>query len=363
VTVDQANLVSLIPLERSASVRRHLPAVDEKGWMLPNFVVGPENELLRFLFDESQIRRLKELSPVVLYGEKSLGKTALSITLAVRWARLTRLRPLSFATGVSFAADYAAAVEIDDIDSFRRRYRECQLLLIDDLDPLMEKPAAQLELVHTLDVMAEAAKPVIFTANRLPASLAGIVASLASRLSGGLSIALQRPGLQSRSAIISTLVAQCDSLLDAEELIEFCMRYASKPLRASDLQSIVLLAMQNKTASGSIDYAVVSLLANQLFTGSGPSLLNIAKIVSRKLRIRLSEMRGATRLASVVRARSLAIYLARKLTPCSLLQIGEFFGGRDHSTVIHACRKTEKLIESDPELAAIAIDIQSELLS
>jgi chromosomal replication initiator protein len=74
-------------------------------------------------------------------------------------------------------------------------------------------------------------------------------------------------------------------------------------------------------------------------------------------------MRGATRLASVVRARSLAIYLARKLTPCSLLQIGEFFGGRDHSTVIHACRKTEKLIESDPELAAIAIDIQSELLS
>ena len=93
--VDQPIITSRIALERPASIRRHLPlASDNLGWMLPDFIVGPENLTLRYLFDNASIARLQELSPIVLYGENNVGKTALSITLAVTWSWLTSLRPL-----------------------------------------------------------------------------------------------------------------------------------------------------------------------------------------------------------------------------------------------------------------------------
>jgi chromosomal replication initiation ATPase DnaA len=117
--------------------------------MLPEYIVGPENETLRYLFGDSSLGHLEQLSPIVFYGDKEVGKTALSITLAVSWARSTSLRPLCFTNGKSFVADFSAAVEIDDLDSFRSRHRACKLLLIDDLEDLAQAPASQIELVAT----------------------------------------------------------------------------------------------------------------------------------------------------------------------------------------------------------------------
>jgi chromosomal replication initiator protein len=103
-------------------------------------------------------------------------------------------------------------------------------------------------------------------------------------------------------------------------------------------------------------------LALQLFSGQSPSLPTIAKVVARRMQVRLVELRGATRQANIVRARGLAILLSRKLTSASLQKIGEFFGGRDHSTIIHACRKTEQLLNSDTELANLLQEVQAEVL-
>jgi chromosomal replication initiator protein len=362
VIVDPAKSVSKIPLERPASVRRHLPMASDKGWMLPDYVVGPENDALLYLFDDNNIRQLANLSPVVLYGELNTGKTALSVTLAVRWSRLSGLRPLSFATAPNYASDYSSSVEIDDLSSFRKRHRECQLLLIDDVELLARSNASQLELVHNLDALAESSRPVILTVNRLPSGVRGLCSALTSRLAGGLSISLLPPGIETRQEIVRSLIANLDPKLPTDELVSFCARFSPERLTAPDLLKIVSLAAQHRTATGSLDLNVLALLAAQLFHENVPTVSSIAKVVARKMHVRLAEMRGATREANIVRARGLAIVLARKLTSASLHQIGEFFGNRDHSTIIHACRKTEKLIESDTELANLLLEAQSELL-
>lgn len=354
--------ITRIALERPASIRRLLPALTD-GWILPDYLVGSENKPLLYLFDDKSIESLATLSPVVLYGDKHLGKTPLAITLAVRWSRLSKLRPLCFTTGSAFVDDYAAAVEIDDIDSFRHRHRECKMLVIDDLDQLLNKLTAQDELAATLDYHAANGQPVILTAHRLPASLKGLKSSLVSRLSSGFSLGLAKPAPETRDELVRLLVRACDCGLPEDDLVALTSQLThTDPLSAFELRYIVTLAQQNMSSTKSVDLSVVALLARQLLRGDAPSILAIAKAVARRMRVKLVDLRGSTRQANIVRARGLAILLSRKLTPSSLQQIGQYFGGRDHSTILHAFRKAERLLDSDTELANLARDIQTEIL-
>jgi chromosomal replication initiator protein len=329
--------------------------------MVADFEVGDENSGLRYLFEDDTIRDLSSLSPVVFFGEDGTGKTALSLTLAVRWARLTLARPLCFSSGESFAQDYAAAIEIDDLESFHSRYRQCKLLIIDSLERLSEKAAAQDELVSTLDVLAKLQAPVIVSCNKLPASVRRMKPALASRLSAGFSIELSRPGKETRRALVASLIQAIDRSLPTEQICDFCSEL-DRP-SAYDLKSVVTIAHQSKTSSGSVDFDVMSQLVRQHLSGTHLSVPEIAKVVARRLRVKLSDMRGSTRHANIVRARGLAILLSRNLTSASLQQIGHYFGDRDHSTILHAFRKTNRLLSSDAELSKALADAHSELIA
>lgn len=361
VTADQLNADTLIALEKSASIKRQLPSVLGDDWLLPNFVVGPGNRGVSYLFDEATVTNLAGISPVVFCGEKGVGKSALAITLAVRWARISRSRPLLFTTGSAFAADYAAAVEIDDISSFRAKHRSCKLLVLDSLDPLLSKPAAQEELSHTIDALAIDAAPVIVTASQLPAAQSGIRPSLASRLSSGFSLPLSRPCPAATLGIVNALAERSSKKLPVTDLVKVC-RSLDQPLKAAEIGSVVKVAEQNIDEHGQLDLVLVSQLARQLFSSDALTIQAIARLVARKMRVKLTDMRGSTREASIVRARGVAILLARKLTPCSLQEIGQFFGGRDHSTVLHAFRKTTGLADSDLEISTALAEIQAQLL-
>jgi chromosomal replication initiation ATPase DnaA len=257
VIVDPPSVISRISLERPASIRRHLPLASHLGWLLPEFLVGPENQTLRFLFDQASIGKLEQLSPIVLYGDKEVGKTALSITLAVTWARLTSLRPLCFTTGREFASDYGAAVEIDDVASFRQRHRTCKLLLIDDLEGLASAPASQGELVSTLDVMQQNNQPVIVTVHRLPSTVTGLCSALASRLAGGLSVPLSKPLSGTLQELVPALVQHIDPQLPSAQLVDVCLKFSSRNLSAVDVQKVVTIAAQNKHLNGSVDLEIV----------------------------------------------------------------------------------------------------------
>ncbi len=353
--------VTRIPLERPASIRRHLPSLDDNGWLLADYFVGEENAGLRHLFDESTIRGLHELSPIVLYGEQDTGKTALAITLAVRWSRMTRSRPLHFTTGKAFASEFVAALEIDDTNSFRQRYRRCKLLVIDDLETLGSNGATLTEMANTLDGLADASAPVIVSVDRLPATVDSLSSALISRLSAGFSTALHRPGSGTQRAILEAFANDFDDSLSVDDIHRFASSL-DRSLRIQELKTIVTVFHQQRQSNGSVDLNVVGQLVRQLLDSQGLSIAGIAKVVARKMRVKLSDMRGSTREASIVRARGLAIVLGRRLTSTSLQQIGEFFGGRDHSTVLHAYRKTDKLLESDNELSKTLAAVQTELL-
>ncbi len=328
---------------------------------MSEYVFGDENASLRYLFDQEALNDLGKKSPIVLYGEKASGKTAIAITLAVCWARQTKARPLCFTTGSAFAKDFAAAVEIDDVSSFRSRFRSCKLMILDDLEPISLKSAAQLELAQTIDQLLADDAPILVTSGTLPAALDRIDARLSSRLSAGFSTRLFKPGPAAQRAILTQLVKDIDPELNTDELTRLTASL-SQPLNALDLKTIVTIAHQNRGPQGQIDVVTVGRLVAQYLAGNSLTVGRIAKSVARKMRVKLSDMRGSTRQANIVRARGLAILLARKLTPSSLQQIGQFFGGRDHSTILHACRKTLTLVESDPELAKALSDVQAELL-
>lgn len=329
--------------------------------MIPQFVVGPENEQLRYLFSDEQLGQLANLSPIVLYGDSGTGKTALAVTLAVCWSRQSLQRPLTFTTGSRFADDFVEALQADDIEHFRRRHRRCKLLVLDDLEPLSTKPASQEELVNTLDALSENGRPVIITMKRLPSSIRAIRPALASRLSGGLSIELQHPGSLARSAIVRELIRLTDPALPVDDLQAF-FGSVNHQFKVRQLRDIVSLASQQRKLKGQIDFAQLRMFQQQLLIESAPKLVTIAKSVARRFQVRLNDMRGPTRLANVVRARGLAILLARKLTTLSLQDIGKFFGDRDHSTVIHASRKIQQLVDQDVDLALALCELQQDLL-
>jgi chromosomal replication initiator protein len=352
--------IKLIPLEQPASVRRLQTVTDERGWILPSYCVGPENHSLEYLFAESQISELAKLSPVLLFGSKGVGKSCLAITLAVQWSRVISARPLHFTTGEGFCRDYEAAIEIDDIEHFRNRHRRCKLLVIDDLEFVFSKVAAQEELIATLDALAADERPVILSLSRLPAPESGVVPALASRLVAGYSIELLPPSLITADEILRLLVKRIDPELPLADLVKFTRQQAS-PLNARDLDAFVNLASQHRKISGFVDRNVIASIAEQVSTGTVPTVASIAKAVGRRMGIKLNELRGSTRQSKVVRARSLAILLSRRMTTLSLQHIGEYFGGRDHSTVLHSCRKIDKLLESDSELAAAKNDVEIEL--
>lgn len=324
--------------------------------------VGPENDGLRFLFEADRLLELEQISPIFLYGEPALGKTALAITLAVRWSRATDQRPLAITTGEQFCNEYAAAVEIDDIDAFRQKYRLCKMLVLDGLAALAGKYAAQDELAATLDALEATGRPSLVTNAVLPAAVKGIKASLASRLCAGYSLQLRRPSRIARRHLIESLVAKLDPLLPIEQLLSIVENLPSSDLSPLEIRDLVRIAHQNRSASGMFNTTIVTSLMNQQLRGLAPNISNIAKSVCRKMHVKLLDVRGSSRQARIVRARSVSIYLARKLTTLSLLQIGEYFSGRDHSTILHSINKIDSLMQTDGQLANLCRDVEAELV-
>lgn len=348
-----------IELKTPATGARRRQAVADRP-LLPHFFAGPENRLAAFVCGgrESIVGRG---NPLLLIGPSGSGKSALAATLAAAEAEHHRAGKVLWLPAIDFARRYAEAVDGDDVEHFRRPFSEADILLLDDVHLIADKIAAQEELASRLAERLDAGRVTILTCRRLPTEIRGFRPLLASRMLPGLAISVAPPGDQTRRVLLRGLADEAGLSLD-DCLLELLAAGLPGGLSAPRLAAAVQhLRLWCRNAEGPVTNEAIQAAINAASSQNEPTIPAIAGAVARRFKLRTSDLKGPTRRQQVVRARALAMFLGRKLTDRSLQQIGDYFGGRDHTTVLHACRKTESLLSENPELSRAADEVTETL--
>ena len=250
-----------------------------------------------------------------------------------------------------FMLDFVAAIRANDTIGFKHRLRAADLLLIDDVQFIAGKESTQEEFFHTMNEIITAGRRLVITSDRAPQDLDGIAPRILSRLSWGLVADVNAPDLELRMNIIAKKLEALPDVEMPDEVANFLARRISSNVR--ELEGALNRIAAYSTMTGrAIDLAFTEeVLANVLRANQRRiSVDEIQTRVAEHYRIRKAEMTSARRSREVARPRQVAMYLAKQLTPRSLPDIGRRFGGRDHTTVIHAVKQIEKLRAADPEL-------------
>ncbi len=355
------NGVFRIPLSGKQPAPRRGPAnapPDQPG--LGDFIAGPENGLAAVAVHAVLEEPASSYNPLVLYGASGTGKTHLARGMFQQWKRRRLGAPAVWTTAVDFARAYADAIEAQSLDEFRARHRAAALLVVEDLAEIATKDAAQQELLRTLDAVLEQGGKILVTLSAAPNQTPSLLPGLASRLSAGLTVPVVPPAAATRLVVIEELAANRGVQLAPEAARLLAERLAATvPQLAGAIVQLDAAKVRDDDAIGTEQ--VLALLEERA-AATAPSLRGIAALTARYFALKVAELKSPSRQRAVVTARSIAMYLARQLTGKSLKQIGAYFGGRDHTTVLHGCRKLQKLAEADPGTQQAILHLRGKLV-
>jgi chromosomal replication initiator protein len=325
----------------------------EPRYTFDSFVVGKANEVAY-----NAARTLAEGGPVVfnplfLHGGTGLGKTHLMHAIGQEFLARNPGARVVYMSAEKFMFEFVAAMRAKDTFSFKQWLRAADVLLIDDVQFIAGKESTQEEFFHTMNELISAGRRLVISADRSPQDLDGIESRILSRLSWGLVADVNPADFELRLNIIVKKLESMPQATVPEDVVMFLARRISANVRELEgaLNRVVAYAMlSGKPIDIEFTQATLAdlLRANQRRV----TIDEIQRRVSDHYRIRQAEMSSARRAREVARPRQIAMYLAKQLTPRSLPEIGRRFGGRDHTTVIHAVRQIEKLRQTDAELDA-----------
>jgi len=357
---------------RRRDVPRTLP-------ILPYFITGEENRLTTFV-SQSISRVLPDGNPILITGPSGSGKTSIVIHLAAQICQFRATKPAQFAdekvnneqsdhptidvlytTANDFHREYTENVAADVLQTMRDKINRASVWIVEDLHHLQDKVSSQQELSLRLEARTLTEKPTLLTSHSRPHDVQGFKADFCSRCVGGLSLPLTLPGYDAKKQIITELMIKHDVDASKDFSRVLLTRLDSEiPVRSLEavIRSIKLWCTTNQSEPelDALEYAIESSSRERDL-----SLNRINAVVAKHFKLKRSELRSHSRKQTLVRARSLAMLVARQLTDQTMLQIGNYFGGRDHTTVLHALRSTENRLREDSQLSDALETIKRQL--
>ncbi|ETW93917.1 MAG: hypothetical protein ETSY2_50570 [Candidatus Entotheonella gemina] len=293
-------------------------------------------------------------NPLFIYGGSGLGKTHLLRAIGEHVQQRAASRRVAYLPAERFVSDWVHHLQHNRTADFRQHYRQVDMLLVDDIQYLAGKPRAQEEFFHTFNALVEANRYIVLTSDRLPQDIAPLDPRLRSRFAAGLMAEMQPPDLETRLAILQRKAAAHDLVLspDVAMLIATQIRTNVPDLEVA-LARLTAYASLYNLAEVTTDMADTMLAQFFAERAEAITAARIQSAVAERLELNVSHLRSKDRRRAVAFARQVAMYLCRELTDASLPEIGRAFGGKDHSTVLHACAKIAGLEETDEDVARL----------
>jgi chromosomal replication initiator protein len=316
-----------------------------------NFVVGANNGFAHAAALAVAERGVSSYNPLFIYGGVGLGKTHLTQAIGHRYLDTHDGHRVIYVTSEQFVNSFIDATMKNRHGEFRNHYRGADLLLVDDIHFLIGKERTQVEFFHTFNHLHQYARQIVVSSDRPPKELAALMERLRSRFEWGLTVDIEPPDLEMRMAILKKKAQDFQLETDTDVLVYVAERIQSN---IRELEGVLLrLRAYQRLHNRSIDLATAKGILGHLLVGQIGSRVNfdsILEAVCDYFGVKVNDLIGTCRMKKFAYPRHVAQYLCRELAGLSFPEIGARFGGKDHSTVLHACRKIDGLMKSDPNV-------------
>lgn len=322
-----------------------------ESFLFETFVEGKSNQLALAAARQVAQNPGGSYNPLFIYGGVGLGKTHLMHAVGNHLIAANPGARVVYLHSERFVADMVKALQLNAINEFKRYYRSVDALLIDDIQFFARKDRSQEEFFHTFNALLEGGRQMILTSDRYPKEIDGVEERLKSRFGWGLTVAVEPPDLETRVAILLRKAEQAGVLLPSDVAFFMAQRIQANVRELEGALKRVIASAHFTGRTINVDFVRETLkdllaLQDKLVTAE-----NIQRTVADYYKLKLSDLLSKRRSRSVARPRQMAMYLAKQLTTRSLPEIGEAFGGRDHTTVLHACRTIKALQETSHDIA------------
>ena len=312
------------------------------------FVVGSNNQMAHAAAMAVAQAPAQAYNPLFIYGDTGLGKTHLMHAIGHAILGNNPDARVAYLSTEKFTNEFIQAIQENSLTKFRQRYRHVDVLLIDDVQFLAGKERIQEEFFHTFNDLFESGKQIVLSSDRRASEIQKLEARLVSRFEWGLPADIQAPDFETRLAILRSKATNLKFDIPAP-ILTFIAQHISKNIRRLE-GALIKVASYSALTSKPLDLATTEMLLQDVLMEQAQNILTIETIQKRvadHFQIRHSDMTSKRRPNNIAIPRQIAMYLARTLTKHSLQEIGEAFGGRDHGTVIHACKAVDNMMEQD----------------
>lgn len=331
-------------------------------YVFSSFVVGNSNRMAHAASLAVAEAPAKAYNPLFLYGDSGLGKTHLMHSIAHYILEQKPTTKVLYVTSETFTNELILSIQTNKNEEFRNKYRNIDVLLIDDIQFISKKEGTQEEFFHTFNALHESNKQIIISSDRPPKEIKTLEDRLRTRFEWGLIADIQAPDYETRIAILRKK-ADSERLSIPDEVTTFIAKSIVSNIRELEGALTRIVAYATLT-NQQINFELAQTALKDIFSENKPievTIKSIQEVVANYYNIRVEDIQGSKKPKRIAYPRQIAMYLSRKLLDISLPKIGEQFGGRDHTTVIHACSKIEKELEKDCELQKTIFEIEQQI--